>query len=613
MIIGTAGHIDHGKTSLVRALTGVDTDRLPEERRRGITIELGFAPLDLGDLGIAGIVDVPGHEAFVRTMVAGATGIDLALLVIAADEGVMPQTREHLAILRLLGTRGGVIALTKCDLVDDEWFELVRADVTTAVADTPLEGAAIVATSAQNGTGLEELRAALVTAARSVPLRDADDLFRMPVDRAFSVRGTGTVVTGTIWSGTIRADAAVMLQPSGRAARVRGVQVHGRDVAQAGPATRAAIALAGIDLADVTRGMWVVDGARWAPTLVMRAEISLLDDASPLRPREWVRLHLGTAEVSARAVGTGGPIQPGEVRAARILLAEPIIARASDRFVLRRPPPASTIGGGVVVDPLPPTRRPRIWPLDDAVPGERLELMLAEGGGYGIDRGSLPIRLGMRGPDVDKLVEGHAGTLVLPRRLYSRAQAAEVKAAVLGAVEEYHRRYPLEEGVPAAELRGRLRASPELVEQTLSELASAGELELRGALIAEREWRPRLTPAQERTKRLLLEEIRSSGSEPPGVPVLSERHQSDVMPILRILEKEGLVVAVEGDRFYSEESVRSLVDRLRVAMVPGREYTPTEMRDVLGVSRKYLIPFLEFCDRERITERRTTGRVLHAP
>jgi selenocysteine-specific elongation factor len=324
-------------------------------------------------------------------------------------------------------------------------------------------------------------------------------------------------------------------------------------------------------------------------------------------------LHLGTAEVSARAVGAGGPVRPGERRAARLLLAEPIIARAGDRFVLRRPPPASTIGGGIVVDPLPPGRRARVWPLDDAAPSRRLELMLAEGGGYGVERDSLAIRLGLRGPDVNKLVEGNAGVLALGRRLYSRDQVAQVRTAILSSIQEHHRTHPLEDGAPIAELRGRLRASPELADHTLSELAASGEIELRGALVAETAWRPRLTAAQERTKRLLLEDIRSSGSEPPGVDALSERHQGDVMPLLRLLEKEGLVVAVEGDRFYSEESVRSLVDRLKGTMVPGREYSPTEMRDVLGVSRKFLIPFLEFCDRQRITERRTTGRVLHAP
>src|SRR5512138_3241943 len=251
MILGTAGHIDHGKTALVHALTGVDTDRLPEEKRRGITIELGFAPLRLADGTIVGVVDVPGHEGFVRTMLAGATGVDLALLVVAADEGVMPQTREHLAILQLLGVTRGIVALTKCDLVDDEWRELVVEDLRALLADTPLAGAPIVPTSSTTGEGTAELRAAIAEAARDVPARAADDLFRMPVDRAFTIKGTGTVVTGTVWSGRLTRDATVRVLPADRSVRVRGIQTHGDQVEIAEPGHRTAIALAGIDVADV--------------------------------------------------------------------------------------------------------------------------------------------------------------------------------------------------------------------------------------------------------------------------------------------------------------------------------------------------------------------------
>ncbi|MBX6332457.1 MAG: selenocysteine-specific translation elongation factor, partial [Gemmatimonadaceae bacterium] len=258
MILGTAGHVDHGKTALVKALTGVDTDRLAEEKRRGITIDLGFAPLTLDDGTVLGVVDVPGHEAFVRNMLAGATGVDLALVVIAADEGVMPQTREHLAILDLLGLRAGVIALTKCDLVEPDWLELVREDVCALVAHTPLATAPIVPTSVVTGEGLDALRRAIAEAARALPAREASDNFRLPVDRAFSVRGTGTVVTGTVWSGRLARDATVRLLPGGRTARVRGIESHGAAVAQALPGTRAAIALAGVEVGEVHRGTTIV-------------------------------------------------------------------------------------------------------------------------------------------------------------------------------------------------------------------------------------------------------------------------------------------------------------------------------------------------------------------
>ena len=308
MIIGTAGHIDHGKTSLVRALTGVDTDRLPEEKRRGITIELGFAPLALDHAATVGIVDVPGHEAFIRTMLAGATGVDLGLLVIAADEGVMPQTREHLAILTLLGVTNGVVALTKRDLVqDDDWMALVHDDVATLLRGSPLEGAPVVETSVTSGDGVEMLRSVLRERVLAIPERARDDLFRMPIDRAFTVKGTGTVVTGTVWSGSVAAETHLRLFPLDQPVRARGFESHGAQRSTIAPGHRAAIALAGVDLADVARGAMLVEDAAWVATRVLRADVALLPGVErPLRPREWVRLHLGTSDVGARVVALGG-------------------------------------------------------------------------------------------------------------------------------------------------------------------------------------------------------------------------------------------------------------------------------------------------------------------
>ena len=359
VIIGTAGHIDHGKTTLVRALTGVDTDRLPEEKRRGITIELGFAPLALDGIGTIGVVDVPGHEAFVRTMVAGATGIDIALLVVAADEGVMPQTREHLAILRLLGVRRGVVALTKADLVDDEWLALVEEDVRAAIASV-LPDAPIVATAAQTGRGIAELRSALVGAARAVPHRSDDDLFRMPVDRAFTIKGTGTVVTGTVWSGRVARDETVRIFPGGQTARVRGIQGHGEQLDASEAGGRTAVALTGLEPSDVPRGSTLVADASWRSTMLARADVTLVPGAeASIRPRTWFRAHVGTAEVGARVVAK--EVRAGEPFAARVVFDQQVLIRAGDRFVLRTSAPLNTIGGGVVVDPYPP-RRARPWP-----------------------------------------------------------------------------------------------------------------------------------------------------------------------------------------------------------------------------------------------------------
>ena len=609
MIIGTAGHIDHGKTTLVRALTGVDTDRLPEEKRRGITIELGFAPLILEGIGTVGIVDVPGHEAFIRTMVAGATGIDVALLVVAADEGVMPQTREHLAILTLLGTRAGVVALTKCDLVDEDWLSLVTADVNETLRSTALDGASIIRTSATRAAGLDELRSALGSAIRSLPARDAQDTFRMPVDRAFSVRGTGTVVTGTVWQGTVTPGDSVMVQPKGKAVRVRGVQAHGSDVARAHPGSRAALALTGVDVVELVRGSWVCGDPAWPVTTRMRAEVALLADAAhPLRPREWVRLHLGTADVGARVVAGGGELQPGDHRPARIILQEPVLARAGDRFVLRRSSPAATIGGGVVVDPLPPRRRFTVWErLADQQ--EALGRILMEGAADGVDPAVLPPRLGLPPVAVKALVARADLANEIGGRVFHPTVVAAAREAVERMVQEGLRIGPLGEGISTATLPSILPFATSLVERVVDDLATAGRIERRGAHLTTPGWQPVLSTEDGAFKLKTLERLRTAGAEPPDIHELEEELNRDPVPILRMLEREHLVIPVEPGRFYAVEAVDRLVTTLRGGMTEGRVYSPSELREVLGLSRKYLIPFLEYCDRMRITERRATGRV----
>ena len=610
MIIGTAGHIDHGKTTLVRALTGVDTDRLPEEKRRGITIELGFAPLVLDGIGTVGIVDVPGHEAFVRTMVAGATGIDVALLVIAADEGVMPQTREHLAILTLLGTRAGVVALTKCDLVDEEWLTLVTADVGESLRGTALENAPIVRTSAARATGLNELRAALGNAIRGLPARDARDTFRMPVDRAFSVRGTGTVVTGTVWQGTVTAGDAVVVQPKGKQVRVRRVQSHGSDIAQAYPGSRTALGLTGIDVVDLERGSWVCGDPHWPVTTRMRAEVAMLPEGDhPLRPREWIRLHLGTADVGARVVAGGGELQPGDHRPARIILQEPVLARAGDRFVLRRSSPTATIGGGVVVDPLPPRRRFAVWHRladPEAALGRILMEAAADGG---VDPAVLPARLGMPPAAVTALLAKTDQAVEVEGRIFHPAVVAAAREAVERMVQEGLRVGPLGEGVSTALLPSLLPFVTDLIERAVEELAAAGRIERRGAHLTTPGWQPVLTAEDGEFKLKTLNRLRAAGAEPPDIDELRSEFGRDPVPILRILEREQQVIPVEPGRFYAVEEVGRLVTTLRGGMTEDREYTPSELREVLGLSRKYLIPFLEYCDRMRITERRATGRV----
>ncbi|HEX7021107.1 MAG TPA: selenocysteine-specific translation elongation factor [Gemmatimonadaceae bacterium] len=608
MILGTAGHIDHGKTTLVRALTGVDTDRLPEEKRRGITIELGFAPLVLDGVGTVGVVDVPGHEAFVRTMVAGATGIDLALVVVAADEGVMPQTREHLEILELLGVRRGCIALTKCDLVDADWLALVEEDV-RAAASRVLPDARVIATSSTTGQGIAELKSALAEQARSVPRRDEQDLFRMPVDRAFTIKGTGTVVTGTVWSGALRRDDAVRVLPGDRSARVRGIQSHGAQVDTALPGTRSAIALAGLEVSDVPRGSTLVTDPRWHVSTLARADVTVAPGAEELiRPRRWFRFHVGTSEVGARVVTTERVIEPGRPIAARIMLDEPVALRAGDRFVLRGSAPVNTVGGGVITDPYAP-RRAHPWPVG-APPAARLRLMIDEAGAHGVELSSLPVRLGLSAADCRTAAKdaGDHG-LVIGDRVVSRASFQDLQAALVAAAKSHHGTSPLEAGVPLQLVRSRLRAPVEVIDAAVRAKVDDGTLQVLGSALAVAGWSP--TPTGEHAALLdqVLSTLVAADAEPPTVDELSAQLGRDPEPVLRFLERQQRVVQVEHGRFYESAALDRLIEKLKKGMTGGREFTPAELRDVLGFSRKFLIPVLEYCDRRGLTQRGATGRV----
>jgi len=613
MIVGTAGHIDHGKTALVRALTGIDTDRLPEEKRRGITIDLGFAPLDLPNVGVAGVVDVPGHEAFVRTMLAGATGIDLALLVIAADEGVMPQTREHLAILGLLGIRGGVVALTKSDLVEPDWLDLVRLDVADVLAGTAMADAPMVATSVVTGAGLPALREALAAAAADVSARRDDDVFRMPIDRVFTIRGTGTVITGTVWSGSIGRDDVVRVMPDDKTVRVRGLQAHGTAIDRAKPGTRLAVALAGIDHDALTRGAVLVSEGGWHASRVLRADLTLLGNTvAALSPRASVRFHLGTTEVGARVVTPGGALSPGETKAGRVVLDAPVVVRAGDRFVIRGGSPVSTLGGGVVVDPHPAHRRARPWTAQHDSFDARLALALREAGGEGLGIADLPVRLGASPSDVAACLERHRDVLRIGARIFDRAYRDELVSSLAEAVARHHQRNPLDAGVLLQTIRARVVGRSELLDDAVRTAVISGHLEtIENGLVRRTGWRPTLSNDQTDLKATLAGALRTAGPEPPSLGELSAAHGPSVVPIIRMLEREGTIVPVESDRYYDAGALTALVDRLRNGMIGGREYTPSELRDVIGLSRKYLIPFLEYCDRRGITERRSTGRVLH--
>ena len=614
MIVGTAGHIDHGKTALVRALTGVDTDRLPEEKRRGITIDLGFAPLSLDGVGMVGVVDVPGHEDFVRSMLVGATGIDAALLVVAADEGIMPQTREHLLILELLKIPRIVVALTKSDLVDAEWLALVRAELEALFAGST-EPVTMVACSSRTGAGIGELRAALSEALQRVSPRAADDLFRLPVDRAFSIRGTGTVVTGTVWSGELRADSTVRVLPSGKATRARRIEQHGAAAVRARAGGRAAIAIAGLDVGDVPRGSVLVTDDAWQATSMFEALVELAADLTDrISPRTELRVHAGTSEVGARISFAEAESESDSPSLARITTDAPIVLRGGDRFVLRLPAPLRTIGGGVVLDPYTRRRAMPVLSADllEILPVEavaRFRFLLDTEWTRGISIRDVPVRVGCAPGDVSKLIET-TKVYVGAHNLFTPQAVEQVMATVQRIVAEYEIKSPLSSGVPNRTLREGLHVDDELADIAIREMQRGGAIEAHGPVVRRRGWVPSPSLIDIEISDRLAHDICAAGREPPSVGELVVRYGNSVPGLLHYLERQGRVVQVETERYYDRGAVEALLGRLRGALAPGGIYGPAQLKDVLGFSRKYLIPFLEFCDRIGVTERREEGRTL---
>jgi selenocysteine-specific elongation factor len=615
VIIGTAGHIDHGKTALVKALTGVDADRLPEEKRRGITIDLGFAPLSLERVGTVGIIDVPGHEDFVRSMLVGASGIDLGLLVVAADEGVMPQTREHLLILELLRIPQIVVAVTKCDLVEDEWLGLVRSDVLALFDESPLPTPRVVSCSSRTLAGLDELRGVLSERLANGKPRGSDDLFRMPVDRAFTIKGTGTVVTGTVWSGELPIDASVFVLPSGKPARARRIEQHGKsaDVARAGG--RAAIALAGLDVSDVSRGSVLVRDEHWQPTSLFEAVVTLEPAmVATLTSRTRLRLHAGASEVGARLVSAAP--EPGASAAAlmRVTTDAPLVIRGGDRFVLRLPAPVRTIGGGVVIDPYArrrPLPRPSSEEMDklSTESATRLGYMLEAESARGVRAQDIPVRAGCAPARVQSLIE-QSGAWTGAHNLFTPFAVEQAMASVRRIIAEYEITSPLSLGVPARTLREGLRVDEELADISIREMERVGEIESHGPLVCKTGWVPSPSERDIEASDHLAHDICAGTREPPSVGELVSRYGSSVPGLLRFLERQGRIVQVETDRYYDRNTLDAMIARLRAKLVPGQVYVPAQLRDVLGFSRKYLIPFLEFCDRNGITERLGKGRIL---
>ena len=629
VVVGTAGHIDHGKTALVRALTGIDTDRLPEEKARGITIDLGFAFLEEpGGLTIE-IVDVPGHERFVKNMLAGVGGIDLAMLVIAADEGVMPQTREHLAICSLLSIKGGLVVLTKSDLVESDWLDLVKDDVATLVRGTFLDGAPILSVSAKTGDGLTELGATLRSLAGAVPSRSTDQLPRLPIDRVFTVKGFGTVVTGTLAAGRFTTDERVEIYPRNLQAKIRGLQAHGQPVQDARAWQRTAINLQGIERAALERGDVVGLPGTLVPSVLVDGTIELLKDAPrPLKSRDRIRFHAGTSEIMARVLLLDRPeLEPGESTFARFRLEAPLVALPGDRFVARSYSPIVTIAGGTLLDVAPP-RFKRKGPAlvarldllqrgsDDTV----LEEHVRHAGPAGVRVSALAGRVPFGPARLRELLgalEASGRIVAIERDWFIHPDSyTRVRALAIAALEQFHKQNPLRPGMSREELRGRAGAAEERVfGHLLTALDAEGVIKIDRDKVRLASHEVRLSAEQQKIVDRVEQDFLNADAAPPspeeslGRAGITGDEEHELFQVL--LESKKLV-RIKESLYFHARSLEAIEGRVVALLRDRKEIGPGDIKDLLGISRKYAIPLLEYLDSRRVTMRVGERRVLRS-
>ncbi len=631
-VLGTAGHIDHGKTALVAALTGVDTDRLPEEKARGITIDLGFAPLDLDEDTRISVVDVPGHERLIRNMVAGASGIDLVLLVVAADEGVMPQTREHLAVCTLLGIRRGVVALTKMDLVDDDVADLAEEEVRELLAGGPLEGSRVLRVSCRDGSGIDALRDAIRDLARAHDLGvDRGAVPRLWVDRSFSVRGFGSVVTGTLSGGALETGAAVVLEPSGQRGRVRGLESHGVSVDRAQPGTRTAVNLQGVERGDAARGELLTLQGRIAVTQSFDAELHWLEAAPQLEGRTSVELLIGTAERRARLMPLGAPeLSPGARGFARVHLeGEPLPLLPGDHFVVQgfaqNSEGGSTVGGGRVLDPAPPRRRPSdpalvrdLEVLATLEPTASVALRVTRTGLAGLSRAALAAETGLGSEALDVALaplRDDAVAEIGGELLLSTTALEDLCERVTEGLGVFHREDPLLPGLGRAALAGRLpdNVAPAAIARAIALLEERGVVAVESDRLRLATHRATLSAEETKLADALVAGLREAGLEPPSPKEWSERLGTDlakVRAVLAHLIREGQATAAPGDWCFDPAAIDTLRDRVREHLLEHGELETPAYKDLIGTSRKHAVPLMELFDEERMTLRVGNARRL---
>jgi selenocysteine-specific elongation factor len=620
VIIGTAGHIDHGKTALVKALTGIDADRLQEEKRRGITIDLGFAHLDLQDRNgeelRLGFVDVPGHERFVRNMLAGVGGIDMVLLVIAADEGIKPQTREHFDICQLLGVRRGITVLTKADAVDKDTLEVVRLEIEDYLRGSFLDSsrAPIVAVSSLTGAGLPELKEAIARVARDAIARESGALVRLPIDRVFTMKGFGTVVTGTLISGTIHKEDELQVFPSGRRVRVRGVQVHGSTAEQAVAGQRTALNLAGVTVEDISRGMMLAQPDTLRDSKRLDVQVSLLSSAKTLKDHSRVHFHAYTTETIAEVrLYTDKQIRPGETQFAQLRLSDPILLLPGDRFIVRQFSPVVTIGGGSVLDAFPlrrtTDRNQSLEALSNDDKGVILQLRVARRGHDGISFRQLVEETGWTRKTTDvQLQEARTNGSVLRigDRLIDANAMSALTLQIVAAVTDFHNRNPLVTGISKEELRETIGASPEMFSAALNQLLGERKLDVIGEVVRLPGRGVVMKDEELESKKMIEAAFASAGLKVPflkdvlaGLKVDKARAQKIVTLMLR----DKVLVKVSEDLVFHQSALAALKKNVAALKTSKRKIDVAEFKDLTGVSRKYAIPLLEYLDRERVTRR----------
>jgi selenocysteine-specific elongation factor len=614
IIVGTAGHIDHGKTALVKALTGIDADRLEEEKRRGITIDIGFAHLELTPELRLGFVDVPGHERFVKNMLAGVGGIDLLLFVIAADESIKPQTREHFEICRLLGIPRGIIVLTKSDLVDEDILGLVRLEAEELVAGSFLEGAPVVPVSSTTGAGLDALRKELARAAAHVPEKNARGYFRLPIDRVFSVKGFGTVVTGTLISGAVQKEHEVELYPAGRRLRVRGVEVHGSKSDRAVAGQRTAINLADIEPSELTRGDVLSVPGRFQAGLQFDCRLELLASARALKHRAPVHFHSGTAEIEAevRLFGGATALPSGATGYARVVLREPALLLPGDRFIIRMFSPVVTIGGGVIVDA--GVRRYR--KADD--PSARLDVLagkdhaarvglIVRESDFGVSVAGLVARTGLQ---PEEIVRAPLKSIPAHQWLVDPAWYQSARDRLVRAVRQFHAQKPLLPGIPKQDLRSQeMAGAPPFLLDAL--LADAKDLVLEGELVRTRGHKVTFKEDEEQARGAIERAFADAGLAVPSVAeVLAKSgvETARARTLLALLLREKRLARISDELVFHQSAIQKLRDLL--AERKSQRFNVTAFKEWTGVSRKYAIPLLEFLDREHVTRREGDERLV---